>query len=75
MTKKTIFVLAIIAALAIALYKWLTNGENEETVQETTEEVKEPANNEKENVKGRTEEAKAEDTVENHKQKLLWKIQ
>lgn len=41
--KKTIFVLAIIAALAIALYKWLTNGENEETVQETTEEVKEPA--------------------------------
>ena len=37
--KKTIFVLAIIAALAIALYKWLTNGENEETVQETTEEV------------------------------------
>ena len=47
--KKTIFVLAIIAALAIALYKWLTNGENEETVQETTtEEVKEPATSEKE---------------------------
>lgn len=67
--KKTIFVLAIIAALAIALYKWLTNGENEETMQETTEEVKEPANNEtKEDVKGQTEEAKAEDTVnENHK--------
>ena len=64
--KKTIFVLAIIAALAIALYKWLTNGENEEQ-QETTEEVKEPANNETENVKGQTEEAKAEDTVENHK--------
>ena len=65
--KKTIFVLAIIAALAIALYKCLTNGENVETVQETTEEVKEPANNETENVKGQTEEAKAEDTVENHK--------
>ena len=65
--KKTIFVLAIIAALAIALYKWLTNGENEESVQETTEEVKEPANNETENVKGQTEEAKADDTVENHK--------
>ena len=32
--KKTIFVLAIIAALAIALYKWLTNGENEETLKE-----------------------------------------
>ena len=65
--KKTIFVLAIIAALAIALYKWLTNGENEETVQETTtEEVKEPANNEKENVNGKAEEA-TEDKVENHK--------
>ena len=65
--KKTIFVLAIIAALAIALYKWLTNGENEETVQETTEEVKEPANNEKENVNGKAEEATTEDKVENHK--------
>ena len=69
--KKTIFVLAIIAALAIALYKWLTNGENEETVQEITEEVKEPANNEKEeNVKPETnaEEVKnGNDTVENHK--------
>ena len=70
MTKKTIFVLAIIAALAIALYKWLTNGENEEQ-QETTEEVKEPANNEKEeNVKPETnaEEVKnGNDKVENHK--------
>ena len=69
--KKTIFVLAIIAALAIALYKWLTNGENEETVQETTEEVKEPANNEKEeNVKPETnaEEVKnGNDKEENHK--------
>ena len=65
--KKTIFVLAIIAALAIALYKWLTNGENEETVQETTEEVKEPAS-EKENVNDKAEEATTEDTVnENHK--------
>ena len=67
--KKTIFVLAIIAALAIALYKWLTNGENEETVQETTtEEVKEPVTSEKENVNGKAEEATTEDTVnENHK--------
>ena len=70
--KKTIFVLAIIAALAIALYKWLTNGENEENKQETTtEEVKEPANNEnKENVKPETnaEEVKnGNDKVENHK--------
>lgn len=69
--KKTFFVLAIIAALAIALYKWLTNGENEETMQETTEEVKEPATNEKEeNVKPETnaEEVKnGNDTVGNHK--------
>ena len=67
--KKTIFVLAIIAALAIALYKWLTNGENEDQKQETTEEVKEPAS-EKETVKPETtEEVKenGEDKVENHK--------
>ena len=69
--KKTIFVLAIIAALAIALYKWLTNSENEETVQETTEEVKEEPVSEKETVKPEetTGEVKqnGEDTVENHK--------
>ena len=69
--KKTIFVLAIIAALAIALYKWLTNDDNEENKQETTtEEVKEPANNETINVKPETnaEEVKnGNDTVENHK--------
>ena len=62
--KKTIFVLAIIAALAIALYKWLTNGENEEQKQETTEEVKEPASEKEENVKGQAEEAKTKDKVE-----------
>ena len=60
---KTIFVLAIIAALAIALYKWLTNGENEETVQETTEEVKEEPASEKETVNGKAEEATTEDKV------------
>ena len=63
--KKTIFVLAIIAAFAIALYKWLTNGENEETVQETTEEVKEPAS-EKETVKP---EETTEEVKENGKTK------
>mgnify|MGYP003321806195 CR=1 FL=1 len=65
MTKKTILVLTIIAALIIALWKWLTS--DKEQKQETTEEVKEPANNETENVKGLSEEAKADDTVENHK--------
>ena len=64
--KKTIFVLAIIAALAIALYKWLTNGDenNEEKQETTTEEVKEPASEKEENVKGQTEEAKTKDKVE-----------
>ena len=66
--KKTIFVLAIIAALAIALYKWLTNGENEEKAVENTEEVTETATSEKENVKPEetTEEVKenGEDKVE-----------
>ena len=68
MTKKTIFVLAIIAALIIALWKWLTS--DKEQKQETTEEVKEPANNETENVKPEetAEEVKenGNDTVENH---------
>ena len=66
--KKTIFELAIIAALIIALWKWLTS--NKEQKQETTtEEVKEPAS-EKETVKPETnaEEVKenGNDTVENH---------
>jgi Tfp pilus assembly protein PilO len=69
MTKKITLTILIIAALLVAIYKWImSSDDNEETVQETTtEEVKEPANNETENVKGQTEEAKAEDTVENHK--------
>ena len=67
MTKKITLTILIIAALLVAIYKWImSSDDNEETVQETTEEVKEPAN-EKETVKGQTEEAKAEDTVENHK--------
>ena len=68
MTKKIVLTILVIAALLVAIYKWImSSDDNEKTVQETTEEVKEPANNEKENVKGQTEEAKADDTVENHK--------
>ena len=68
MTKKTIFVLTIIAVLAIALYKWLTNGnENEEKAVENTEEVTETATSEKETSKGQAEEVQANDTVSNHK--------
>ena len=67
--KKTIFVFTIIAVLAISLYEWLTNGnENEEKAVENTEEVTETATSEKENVNGKAEEATTEDTVnENHK--------
>ena len=68
MTKKIVLTILVIAALLVAIYKWImSSDDNEETVQETTEEVKEPASEKEENVKGQTEEAKAEDTVENHK--------
>ena len=62
--KKTIFLLAIVA-LIIALFRWLTSDkETKQKVEET-----ETAKNEKEEtVNGnKAEEAKAEDTVENHK--------
>ena len=72
MTKKIVLTILVIAALLVAIYKWImSSDDNEETVQETTEEVKEPANNETENVKPETntEEVKenGNDTVENHK--------
>ena len=64
MTKKIVLTILVIAALLVAIYKWImSSDDNEETVQETTEEVKEPANNETENVNGKAEEAKAEDKV------------
>ena len=73
MTKKIVLTILVIAALLVAIYKWImSSDDNEETVQETTEEVKEePANEEKETVKPETnaEEVKnGNDTVnENHK--------
>ena len=73
MTKKITLTILIIAALLVAIYKWImSSDDNEVTVQETTtEEVKEPATSEKENVKPETnaEEVKnGNDTVnENHK--------
>ena len=68
MTKKIVLTILVIAALLVAIYKWImSSDDNEKTVQETTEEVKEPANNEKENVNGKAEEATTEDKVENHK--------
>ena len=72
MTKKIVLTILVIAALLVAIYKWImSSDDNEKTVQETTEEVKEPANNETINVKPETnaEEVKnGNDTVnENHK--------
>ena len=61
--KKIVLIILVIAALLVAIYKWIMSSDgNEETVQETkTEEVKEPANNEKENVNGKAEEATTEE--------------
>ena len=71
MTKKIVLTILVIAALLVAIYKWImSSDDNEKTVQETTEEVKEPAS-EKETVKPEetTEEVikNGNDTVENHK--------
>ena len=64
MTKKLVLTILIIVALLAVIYKWImSSDDNEETVQETTEEVKEPAS-EKEIVNGKAEEAKTEDKVE-----------
>ena len=64
MTKKIVLIILIIAALLVAIYKWImSSDDNEEQLKvEETETAYE-----KETVKGQTEEAKAEDTVENHK--------
>ena len=72
MTKKIVLTILVIAALLVAIYKWImSSDDNEKTVQETTEEVKEPANNETENVKPETNAEEVikngNDTVENHK--------
>ena len=62
MTKKIVLTILVIAALLVAIYKWImSSDDNEKTVQETTEEVKEPANNEKENVNGKAEESTTEE--------------
>ena len=62
MTKKIVLTILVIAALLVAIYKWImSSDDNEKTVQETTEEVKEPATSEKENVNGKAEEATTEE--------------
>lgn len=65
MTKKIVLTVTIILALLIAVYKWIMSRDikNNEEKQKRTEKVKDSANNITENVKGQTEEAKAEDKV------------
>ena len=73
--KKIVFIILVIVAVLIGIYKWIMSDDienNEEKQETTTEEVKEePANNETINVKPETnaEEVKnGNDTVnENHK--------
>ena len=60
--KKTILLMTIVALL-IGLYRWLTSGNEQK---QPVEETKAATSEKEENVKGQTEEAKAEDTVENH---------
>ena len=74
MTKKITLTILIIAALLVAIYKWImSSDDNEEKAVENTEEVTETATSEKENVKPEetTEEVKenGEDKVnEDHKE-------
>ena len=72
MTKKIVLTILVIAALLVAIYKWImSSDDNEEKAVENTEEVTETATSEKENIKPEetTEEVKqnGEETIENHK--------
>ena len=68
MTKKIVLTILGIAALLVAIYKWImSSDDNEKTVQETTEEVKEPASEKQENVKPETN---AEEAKENGEDKV-----
>ena len=68
MTKKIVLTVMIIVALLIAVYKWIMSDDIENEEQKQKVEETETATNEKEEtVNGnKAEEAKAEDTVENH---------
>ena len=70
MTKKITLTILIIAALLVAIYKWIMSSDDNEEQKQPVEETK-AATSEKEKVKPETnaEEVKenGEDTVENHK--------
>ena len=67
MTKKIVLTAMIIVALLIAVYKWIMSDDIENEEQQKVEETETATNEKEETVNGnKAEEAKAEDTVENH---------
>ena len=68
MTKKIVLTVMIIVALLIAIYKWIMSDDIEIEEQQKVEETGSATNEKEETVNGnKAEEAKAEDTIENHK--------
>ena len=68
MTKKIVLTVMIIVVLLIAVYKWIMEDDIEIEEQQKVEETGSATNEKEETVNGnKAEEAKAEDTVENHK--------
>ena len=66
--KKIVLTVMIIVALLIAIYKWIMSDDIAIEEQQKVEETGSATNEKEETVNGnKAEEAKAEDTVENHK--------
>ena len=65
MTKKIVLTILVIAALLVAIYKWIMSSDDNEELQKVEE--TETATSEKETSKGQAEEVQANDTVSNHK--------
>ena len=66
MTKKITLTILVIAALLVAIYKWIMSSDDNEE-QQKVEETETATSEKEENVKGQAEEVQANDTVENHK--------
>lgn len=66
MTKKIVLTILVIVALLVAIYKYIMSSDDNEE-QRKVEGTETATSEKEENVKGQTEEVKAEDTVENHR--------
>ena len=62
MTKKITLTILVIAALLVAIYKWIMSSDDNEE-QQKVEETETATSEKEENVKGQTEEVQANDTV------------